>query len=149
MSSSNVTLMRFDDGRTTLSQVGVPDVVLAVGASELAAAYFRHQPPTPGEIERVIDEIEDALTQTKLHPMDRGVLHIGAPGLCALLSLSEAGDARTREQVEACFQRLASWALGYPAASGQAIEDPTDTAQLVILRECLHHLGYMVVERIQ
>lgn len=70
------------------------------------------------------------------------------PRLSDLLDLRGKGDMRTREEVEARFQRLASWALGYTVVLDDTIEDPTATAMLVILRECLHHLGYEAVERI-
>jgi hypothetical protein len=47
-----------------------------------------------------------------------------------------------REAVEALFQRLASRALGTPVPATDLPHGRDVAAALVILRECMHHLGF-------
>jgi len=43
-----------------------------VGARDLAKELFRHDAPTPHEIEQAIDRVEDALAESKFrHPRAR------------------------------------------------------------------------------
>jgi hypothetical protein len=69
------------------------------------------------------------------------------PVLLDLLGLSVQGATCSREAVEAQFQRLASSSLGYPLTPQEPASHPIAAAQLVILRECLHHLGFEAVVR--
>ncbi|MCC6622300.1 MAG: hypothetical protein IT385_13640 [Deltaproteobacteria bacterium] len=144
---SEVTLIRFEDDRTTLGIDGVPEVVVPVGARALASRLFRHDPPTAGELERAIDEVEDALESTGLRHGARGDLRIREPRLLELLGL-QAGAARvTREEVEARFQTLAAIAQGRPVLREGTPPSNETAAALLILRECTHHLGYAGVQR--
>lgn len=142
MNANRSTRIRFEDDSTILSDGEAPDVVLNVGASAIAMRLFRHDPPTPGAIERAIDEVEDGLAATGLKQAMRGDLQVDNPVLFELLGMRLSGERMTREQVEARFQRLASMSLGYPPAKGDPPSDPLAAALLLILRECMHHLGY-------
>ena len=54
----------------------------------------------------------------------------------------------TRDAVEALFQQLASRALGMPIAAAELPHGRDIAAALLILRECLHHLGFDRVDAV-
>ncbi len=150
MDLPKATRLEFDDHRTTLSGGTTPQAVLAVGIGDLASKVFRHDPPAPYEMEQAIDLVEDALTATGLKRAERADLLISDEPLCALLGLQTMGSRLTSEEVEAKFQRLASVSLGHPGlldglpsggSSGRV------AAALLVLRECVHHLGFAGVVR--
>lgn len=142
MSSGYLTRIRFDDDRTVLSDGASPHVGLNIAAINIATRLFRHDPPTPGEIEQAIDWVEDALATTGLKQTARGDLVIDTPMLFEQLGLDAEGERMAREQLEARFQRLVSMSLGHPRAQGDPPSEPMAAALLLILRECVHHLGY-------
>ena len=127
------TLLEFDSGET---------VTLPVGPRRLAEDVLRHDPPTPTELERAIDVIEDALTGSRLARADRGDLATTDALLRALPGLNAQGARLTRDAVEALFQGLASRSLGTPVAAAELPHGRDIAAALLILRECMHHLGF-------
>lgn len=145
MVSSGPTLLRFDAHRTTLSDGTSPAVVVAVGVSDIAEPLFRHDPPKPFEMEQAIDLVEDALAATGLRHLARGELLTDDPRVCALLGLTADGTRLGREDVEVLFQRLASTSLGLPGALAGLPSGREAAAALLILRECMHHLGYAAI----
>lgn len=142
MSAPGPTTLRLEGRRTTLADGTAPDVVLAVGVRSIADAFFRHEPPTPLELERAIEAIEDALMATRLRHAERGELLTDAPLLHALPGLQTEGARLVRDEVESIFQRLASASLGHPGALAGLAPGRDVAAALVILRECMHHFGY-------
>ncbi len=62
--------------------------------------------------------------------------------LLALPGLDSHGAGLTRDAVEALFQRLASRALGTPVAAAELPHGRDIAAALLILGECMHHLGF-------
>jgi hypothetical protein len=147
VNSSHATWIRFEHDRTALVASADFEVVVPVGAGAIAETLFRHDPPMPGEIERAIDAVEDALASTGLMHTERGDLQTAEPRVLDLLGLRVGDVRRTREQVETQFQSLASMALGQPAARGAAAPSGEGAATLLILRECMHHLGYKGIDR--
>ncbi len=145
MNVVNATRIRFGEDSTTLSWGAASEIVLPVGATAIAGTLFRHDPPAPDELEQAIDAIEDALTATGLRQAGRGELLAIEPLLLDLLGLRLAGERCTREAVEAQFQQLASLSLGYPGKLFEPLTAPEEAAKLLILRECMHHLGYEFV----
>ena len=135
------TRLRLEGERTTLADGTVPEVVLVVGVRGIADACFRHDPPTPFEIEQAIDVVEDALMAAP------GELLINDPLLHSLPGLQADGARLARDEVEAIFQRLASASLGNPGALAGLPPGRDAAAALLILRECMHHLGYDAVRR--
>lgn len=123
-----LTVLRLQPGCTTLADGAGPEVVIGVGVDDLARRVFRPDPPTAVEIERAIDLVEDALGASGLRHGERGEPGIAHPPLLAALGLVARGMRLSREEVKARFERLAA-------------------AALLILRECLHHLGYAGVRR--
>ncbi|GAB3757617.1 hypothetical protein GCM10028796_02010 [Ramlibacter monticola] len=127
------TVLEFADG-------GV--VTLPVGVGDLARDVLRHDPPTPSELERGIDLVEDALAAARLPKAERGTLVTSAPALRALPGLEAPEALLPLAAVEALFQRLASRALGTPVALAELPEGREIAAVLLVLRECMHHLGF-------
>jgi len=126
---------------TALEFDGSERVTLPVGLRDLAEDVLRHEPPTPAELERAIDVVEDALTGSRLARAERGDL-ISADNLLAALVVGTPGEHLTRDEVEAQFQRLASRSLGTPVAETELPVRRDFAAALLILRECMHHLGF-------
>lgn len=147
MDLPKATRLEFDDHRTTLSGGTTPQAVLAVGIGDLASKVFRHDPPAPYEMEQAIDLVEDALTATGLKRAVRADLLISDEPLCALLGLQTTGSRVTSEEVEAKFQRLASVSLGHPGLLDSLPSGGRVAAALLVLRECVHHLGFAGVVR--
>ena len=140
-----LTRLRLNAQRSTLAADEALEVVLAVGARGIADRFFGHDPPTPFEIEQAIDAVEDALTSSRLQRAERGELVTNDPLLRAWLPAgSRQGDAArlTRVEVESIFQHLASASLGQPQALAGLPTGRDAAAALLILRECMHHLGY-------
>lgn len=129
---AQTTLLVVDDAHT---------LTLAVGARGLAETVLRHEPPSAVELERAIDLVEDALAAAHDARLYGGELVTADPWLITLPGLERPGAALDREDVEALFQRLASRALGTPVAAGDLPHGRELAAALLILRECMHHLG--------
>lgn len=127
------TRLEFGDGRT---------VTLAVGPRALADDVLRHDPPTPAEIERAIDLVEDAFTGWRRRGADARRLVTAHASLLALPGLGAPGAGLDRDAVERLFQRLAARALGTPVAAAELPRGRDIAAALIILRECMHHLDF-------
>lgn len=127
------TLLEFDSAET---------VTLPVGLRDLAEDVLRHEPPTPSELERAIDVVEDALSGSRLAHGARGELVTAEPVLLRLPGLDVPVASLARHDVESLFQGLASRALGMPASAVGSTHGREATAAIIILRECMHHLGF-------
>jgi hypothetical protein len=131
--SARSTLIELDDDST---------VTLPVGPAGLAHDCLRHDPPTPVELERAIDLVEDAIGGLDRWPEGARRLVTADTVLLSLPGLDVLGGGLTREEVEALFQRLASRALGLPLPTTELPHGREVAAALLILRECMHHLGF-------
>ncbi len=125
-----------------------PDAVfvLSIGSSKTAVDFFKHTPPTPGEMETAIMVVEDEVTRAgKLltgHPTFftwdasiREIALIAGVSDQPLMTLSI-------EAVERTFDLLASLVLGRPASSAGIPNTPAFAATLLILREFMQHLQF-------
>ena len=139
-SAPDATRLRFEPSRVVLS-TSASEIVLSVGAQSVADTLFRHDPPTGFEVEQAIDAVEDALQASHLRQADRGELVTDDPLMRSLPGLRHEGAQLSRDDIEALFQRLASAALGRPDALAGLAGGP-QAAALLILRECMHHLGF-------
>lgn len=139
--------LHLDDHRTTLIDGASPPVTLDVGIRTLAEKVFRRDPPAPAELERAIDVVEDALMAAGLRHAPRGELSTADPLLHAMLDLHEDGAQRTRDEVEARFSRLAADAQGRRSGPTGLPPGREGAAALLILRECMHHLGFDRIQR--
>ncbi len=121
-------------------------MVLAIGSQSTAAEFFLHTPPTPGEIENAIMQVEDEVTRVRemvagyptLITTDESISEI------AHLASGHAGSALllSIEAVEQVFSLLAGHSLGRPASSAGIPASPAFAATLLILREFMHHLKF-------
>jgi len=136
------TRLQMDARRTTLTTEPTAALAVEIGYRSVAETFFRHDPPTPGELESAIDAVEDALMGSRARRVDAGTLVISNDIRKLLPGLLPNGTATTLEEVEARFQRLASASLGYPGALANMPLGPQAAAALLILRECMHHLGF-------
>lgn len=127
------TLLEFDGQQT---------VTLPVGLRDLAEDVLRHDPPTPAELERAIDVVEDALTGSRLAQGVRGELIIADSAWLVLPGLDGEGTSLSRDEVEFLFQGVAARALGMPASEARSAHGRELAAAVVIVRECMHHLGF-------
>src|SRR5690606_34286376 len=121
------------------------EVVIAIGIDSLADDVFLHEPPTPVELERAIDVIEDALMATGLPHVPRDELATSDPLLHTLIGRAPGSAHTTLAEVEALFQRLAAVSLGSPGGFSDPAFTRRAAAALLILQECMHHLGYRAV----
>jgi exopolyphosphatase/pppGpp-phosphohydrolase len=131
-----------DARRTTLTTESAMSVTLETGYRSVAETFFRHAPPTPGELELAIDAVEDALMNAQASRTVAGTLVTSDEVRRFLPELPPGDAAATLEEVEARFQRLASASLGHPGALADSPLDRESAAGLLILRECMHHLGF-------
>ena len=131
---------------TLLEFSGAQAVTLPVGIRDVADNVLRHEPPTPVELERAIDVFEDALSGSRLAQAERGALVTSDAVLRSLPGLQASATGLSREAVEAQFQRLAARSLGTPVAEAELPAGRDFAAALLILRECMHHLGFESVQ---
>lgn len=135
------TWLRLEANQTTLRTPPYAGVALAVGVHALATSIFRHDPPTPAELEQVIDAVEDALMAARLPRGDGGEINSTDSILRELPGLQAPGAQLSRDAIEALFQQLASASSGHSGTVSLPQGGPAKAA-LIILRECMHHLDY-------
>ncbi|WP_332745800.1 hypothetical protein [Hydrogenophaga sp.] len=122
-------------------------LALDLGSASTAQRFFRGDLPTPLELERAIDHVEDELMRATAWTAGRSTLVTDHPLVRALAQAEgQAGAVLTRDVVEGLFQRLASGALGDPSALRGLPAGKEAAASLLILRELMHHLGFSQVE---
>lgn len=115
---------------------------LPVGTGLVADRHFLHAPPTPQELERAIETIEDAVMPARAQLPPDMRLASADPALRALARHAGlAADARWLglDVVERLFNRLVARAAGRPASQDALPVDGASAARLLILREALHH----------
>lgn len=148
-----ITVLHIGEEQTAVAagSASEPDMVLvlAIGSKKTAADFFKHIPPTPGELENAIMVVEDEVsrlrsitaTASRLVTSDAAVREIalvaGVPGQSELIL--------TLDAVEQTFDRLAALTLGRPASSAGIPATATFAATLLILREFMHHLQFASV----
>ena len=125
-----------------------------LGIDSLARACFRSAPPRPLEIEHAIEVTEEqvigatAVRASAQWPPTR-CLRFGGPGAALLADALAAHRGPTAaipgDAVEALFNRLVDRSQGRPATHDAVPTDPRFCAALLMLRECLHHLGFQEV----
>jgi exopolyphosphatase/pppGpp-phosphohydrolase len=121
-------------------------LVLSIGSNKTAVDFFKHTPPTPGEMETAIMVVEDEVTRAgkllKGHP----TLFTRDVSVRELALIARVFDqpemVLSLETVERTFDLLASLVLGRPASSAGIPTHPAFAATLLILREFMHHLKF-------
>lgn len=145
-----VVLLQIGDDRTGVaSGTGTaPEhvLMLEIGASRTAVNFFKHNPPSPLEIEDAIMVIEDEVTRARglavspatLYSMDELVYKIAKMAGCP----NELPITLTIEQAETLFDQLAARSEGRLSSQVEIPDDPKFAATLLILREFMHHLHF-------
>ena len=128
--------------QTTLETAQGKNIILGVGALSVADGFFHHEPPLPHELERAIDAVEDALMADHVPRSIGGSLVSSDPAIRAFPGLQTKGATVSRDHIEALFQRLASASLGRPGHMSGLPQGREAAAALLILRECMHQLGF-------
>jgi hypothetical protein len=125
------------------------DITLALGTSSIAEVYF-HQPlPTPLELENAISGIEDEIARAKLRLPSEAKVHTPESGVFELARHAHPVDKDRLDMgdVEALFQRLCARSLGRPQSQDASLANDSGLfAQIVILRELMHHLDIRVLD---
>jgi hypothetical protein len=107
-------------------------------------ATLRHAPPTALEIERAIEQVEDAVMPLRARLPAALRLASADPLLHTLARHAGPLDDPAwlpSDAVERLFDRLAARAQGRPATHDALPVDAPHAAALVLLRELLHHWG--------
>jgi len=124
-------------------------MLLAIGSHKTAADFFLHTPPTPGEIENAIMQVEDEIARTREMIAGYSTLVTSDVSILKIAHIvgAKAGSALQLpvDDVERVFSMLARLSQGAPAASAGIPPSPTFAATLLILREFMHHLGFALV----
>lgn len=121
-------------------------LMLGIGLQKTANEYFKHVPPTPGEMENAIAAVENEVMRARAMPVGGSVLVTTDAAIreIALLSGIPAGAELTLsiDTMERTFERVAAVTLGRPASREGLPTDATFAAALLILREVMHHLRF-------
>ena len=117
---------------------------LPLSADALARDLLRHAPPSPLEIERAIERVEDAVMPARARLPAALRLQTSDARLRALVGAAGAARADAPvwldiDTVEQLFNRLVARAQGRPASQDPLPVDGPSAARLVIVRELLHH----------
>ncbi|EIC86751.1 hypothetical protein SPM24T3_01690 [Serratia sp. M24T3] len=120
--------------------------LLTLGSQLTSLGYFRHQPPTPDEMENAIMMVEDEVYRLRHDILPGATLYSEDNNIRAIARLSGVAENEqmtlSLDAVERTFDRLALVINGRPA-SFEGIPDGNDfAATLLILREFMHHLQF-------
>jgi len=149
---ASLTVLHIDNAYTFIAQ-GVkadkPDNlwVFDIGTVKTAQDFFKHVPPTPGEVEYAIMEVEDEVMplhkllvpNSSLYTFDSAVMEAAVMGVVAETA---EGIILARSEMEYVFNRLAAIISGRPASQDVLPADNSFAASLLILREVMHHLAF-------
>ena len=149
MSDASVWLtLRFQELVTQVQSAPKADLTvnlsLPLSADALARDLLRHAPPSPLEIERAIERVEDAVMPARARLPAALRLQTSDARLRALVGAAGAARADAPvwldiDTVEQIFNRLVARAQGRPASQDPLPVDGPSAARLVIVRELLHH----------
>ena len=121
-------------------------LMLEIGTIRTAVDFFKHNPPTPLEIENAIMVVEDEVTRARgltvgpatLYSTDELVVKLANMAGC----VDELPITLAIEEVETLFDQFAARSEGRPSTQVGLPDDPKFSAALLILREFMHHLKF-------
>lgn len=146
--TESVVFLSITENETTFQFCNNGDMAISipVGFDNISQRYFHHTPPTPAEIEYAINEIEDEL-ETIVPKLVR--YHIVYNSDAFILHLAqrlqiEAASVMTlsRDRLELVFGQYAEISMGRPPSANELDISPTFYAQILIIREIMHHLKF-------
>lgn len=128
---------------------GADGHTLDIGVASIASTFFKHEPPTPLELENAIDVIEEKLETWRalfgagldLCTQDPHILDIARLAGIPL----QARTVMSREVLEQTFNRLAAVVQGRPASVEGLPVDRLFAARLLLLREFMHHMKFAAI----
>lgn len=115
---------------------------LAIGSQSIPREHFRHDPPSPLEMELAIAAVEEEVIPLHAMVPQDSALYVPA---AALAGINTAGTLLVIDLLENLFNRLAAVSAGRPATQETAPLDGAFYARVLILREFMHHLGFTAV----
>jgi len=127
-------------GQTELvvSGAGLSDatLVMPLGTVRTGAAYFRHDPPAPLEIEHAIEAVEDAIERIRPALPANALWTTADPLILRIAAVAGMSMQREvvlgRDLVELSFNRLAAVSAGRPQTQDPIPTDPAFTSALLI-----------------
>jgi hypothetical protein len=135
-----ILALNIGEERTTLAlELPGHRVDMAIGWKDIVRRYFKHQPPTPLDLEAAIEAVEDEImrvrhqvpSESTVETADAAIRDIGlAAGVAPSDDMTLALEA-----VEQSFQRLTKGGADMP-------DHPRFSSTLLILRELMHHLAF-------
>lgn len=122
-------------------------IALPVGFELIYSRYFKHTPPTYDEIEYAINDIEDEIEKVApVLPMNGHRLVTNTSFIREIAHLCGLKYSNTMhlslEALEDLFSQYAEVALGRPPRPHESDISPRFYAQLLILREYMHHFKF-------
>ena len=131
------------------TKVEEPDAIgqFNIGTEKTATEFFRHNPPTPGEVENAIMTVEDEVMQvSKLIPAGTHLVTSDAAVAEIYAQLDayqhRSGHVLLRNDMEAIFGRLSAIISGRPASTDTLPQTKSFAATLLILREVMFNVGF-------
>ncbi len=125
-----------------------PDAVqvLLIGSKKTAADFFKHDLPTPIELESAIMVVEDEVTRLRALRAAASTLFASDAGIREIALIAGVAEQPelnlTLDAVERTFELLTAVTLGRPIASAGIPVNAAFAATLLILREFMHHLQF-------
>jgi exopolyphosphatase/pppGpp-phosphohydrolase len=145
-----ITVLHIGDEQTTVAfwtdAESEAVIELSIGSNRTAVDFFKHSPPTPGEMETAIMVVEDEVTRAGKLLTGHPTLFTSDVSIRELALIAGVSDQPemilSLEAVEQTFDLLASLVLGRPASSAGIPTNHAFSATLLILREFMHHLQF-------
>jgi exopolyphosphatase/pppGpp-phosphohydrolase len=153
LGGTSITVLHIGEEQTAVATgtTTEPDAVLllSIGSKRTAADFFKHTPPTPGELENAIMVVEDEVTRLRAITKADSTLFTSDAAIREIAIISGVPDRSelilTIEAMERSFEKLAAITLGKPASSAGIPANPAFAATLLIVRELMHHLQFASV----
>ena len=119
---------------------------LPLGYGTTAIEHFRHDPPTPLEMENAIMAVEDVLMPLHKTLAAGETLTTADPAVREIALLAGVADGPEMvlglDALERVFNALASVVMGSPASQANLPAGSDFAATVLILREFMHHLKF-------
>jgi len=121
-------------------------IALDIGSQKTSTDHFKHCPPTPGEMENAIMNVEDEIARVPASLLAGSSLLTADAAIREIALVAGLADQPVmhlgRAEVEITFDRLTYIIEGRPASSESLPEAYEFAATLLILREVMHHQGF-------
>jgi hypothetical protein len=150
-----ITLLHLSDEYTLAAfgcEADQPETIwqFSIGTGITSRKYFKHNPPTPAEIEEAIMIVEDEVMPLKRLLAPNSLLitfdkEIQTIALQTQAIPTDRGQMLSIGDMETVFNRLAAIITGRPASMDSLPSELSFAASLLILREFMHHLGFTAI----